>query len=285
MGENFKSATFNDGLLLPAGRTPGLVETGQSAVERTLNNSETLNNNKNRKQDVYRSRASRQNTSVIQLPLHEDEAIKGVLEKDSQAALEKSCQSGAFGYEEKIKQKRGRAVKNVCQWVFPPNVKNRHKFVVSSLRQGITPDVAFQRVEGSKEVQSTSPSLSTKKSNIRVNRKRSRHERNVGTNTMIHPTVRGAEFDKRFLRYKLTPAGERMEDILVRSMSLTAVRMRHVSHPKAAIRENHIEKIFDEPSRSESSSRIGPRYQARIPSKSIIDNARSGAAVDSFVPR
>jgi len=282
--ENFKSASFNDELPVSARHTPGLVGIDHSAVERTPNSSETLNNHK-QNEDTYRFQSSGQSTAVVQLPLNEDKGINSVLEKGSQAAIEKICQSGTLGYEQRIKRKRGRAVKSVSKWVFPPNTENKHKFVASSLQRGITPEVVLERVlvEDSKDVRTTSPSLSTRKSSRRVNRKRSLHERDLGTKNMIHPIVRGAEFDKRFLRYELTPAGERKEDILVRSMSLATIPMRKVGHSQAALRGNYIETIPDEPSRSESSSRIGPRYQALIPSKSI-DNAGSGAEVDSFVP-
>ena len=93
------------------------------------------------------------------------------------------------------------------------------------------------------------------------------------TKAIIHPVVIGAEFDNRFLKYKLSPSGKKKKEKLIRSMSISKIPITNRNQAKEAWENNHIEEIPDEPPRSKSSSRVGPRYQARILSKLEDDDA------------
>ena len=279
MRENSMSTTFDGEILVAACPTPGLVGMGHFAVERTLDDSETLN----RLNSLNRSHDFGQENSVIQLPQINDEKIDSAVEKESLATITNNRRCCILGSKETIKRKQGLAVKSVSEWIFPPDTKNKHDFVVSSSRRGIGPKVTLEHKDEPKDVRSTSPSLSTRNSRRGVNRKRTFHERESSCKSMVHPIVKGAEFDKRFLGYELSPAGEKKEDVLVRVLSLSTIAIRNFSHAEEAWERNWIERIPDEPSRSDSSSRVGPRYQALIPSKAR-NNERLDAAIDSVVP-
>jgi len=132
-------------------------------------------------------------------------------------------------------------------------------------------------------------SLWTRKTSLEVSKKTKLQEKDheimsidVGSKIMIHPVVIGAEFDNRFLKYELSPGGKKKEDILVRSLSTLTIPIKNCSQAKEAWEKNHIEEIPDEPSRAKTSSRIGPRYHARIPSN-LIDDAGTDT-VDESLP-
>lgn len=173
------------------------------------------------------------------------------------ATNSKSCESNTFQPKNTPKNNRGRSVKGVSKWVFPPGTENKHSFVVSSVRLGVDPKVNFRHEDKSPKDPFT----------VRVNRKRRRCSRADADKGMIHPVVAGVEFDKRFLTYGLSQCGETTKEILVRLIYFQS------SQAKRAWENNKfMEQIPDEPSRTETSSRIGPRYQARIPSKPTRPN-------------
>lgn len=279
MREHSLSTTFNGELFVAACPTPGLVGMAHFAVESTLDDSETLNS----LNPLNRSHDFGQENSVMHSPQNNDEKFDSAVDKESSATITNNRRCCTLGSKETIKRKQGRAVKSVSEWIFPPDTKNKHDFVVYSSKRGIGPKVTLEHKDEPNNVRSTSPSLSTTNSRRGVNRKRTIHEREFGRKNMVHPIVNGAEFDKRFLRYELSPSGEKKEDVLVRVLSLSTITIRNFGHAKEAWKRNFIERIPDEPSRSDSSSRIGPRYQARIPSKAR-NNARPDAAVGSAVP-
>ena len=168
------------------------------------------------------------------------------------ATNSKSCGSNTFQPKKISENNRGRSVKGVSKWIFPPGTENKHSFVVSSVRLGVDPKVDFRHEDKSPKDQFT----------VRVIRKRRRCSRANADKGMIDPVVAGVEFDKRFLTYGLSQCGETTKEILVRLIYFQS------SQAKRGWENNeYLERIPDEPSRTETSSRIGPRYQARIPSK------------------
>lgn len=277
------STTFENKVIVQARLTTELLGIEQFAVERTCNNSDALNNPNRPKQPLRCDDFGRQNYTM-QLPPTHDGKIYSFQEvnlaEKSPATNTKNCQSGTFQSKENFKRKRGQAVKSISEWIFPPGTKNKHSFVISSLRLGADPQVAFQQHDKQLEdIACTSPSLSSRKYRVGINRKRRLQERDDDSKTMVHPIVTGARFDKRFLRYKLSSGGERKEEILVRSLSVRTIPIRNYSQTKEAWEKGYIEIVPDEPPRTETSSRIGPRYQARIPSKSTCADT-----VDKFSP-
>jgi len=119
-----------------------------------------------------------------------------------------------------------------------------------------------------------SPISTTKKIGSKVNKKSKLQEENPdntmvdgSTKAIIHPVVIGAEFDNRFLKYKLSLSGKKKKEKLIRSLYISKIPITNRNQAKEAWEDNRIEEILDEPPRPKTSSRVGPLYQARIPSK------------------
>jgi hypothetical protein len=203
----------------------------------------------------------------------------------------KSSCSSTFRSKENSNRKSGRKVNSLIEWIFPPGTKDKHEFVVSSLRQGMDPEITFDDQDMRKVLPSTPPSLSTRKVRLEINKKTKLEEKyrestsidGSSSKPMIHPVVRGAEFDNRFLKYELSPGGKQKKETLVRSLSILSIPVLNCSQAKGAWENNHMEEIPDEPSKAKTSSRIGPKYQARIPSKSRDDDTGEDT-VDRSIP-
>jgi hypothetical protein len=263
------------------------VEAEQSVETTARNNIDSLNTSNLQKQAIYCNDMEQQRVMTKSSMINEGKPTvcennvgKNSLEKNKINSL---C-SRTFREKKGFKRKRGWVVENFSEWVFPPGTTNKHGFVVSSLRQGIDPNISCENQDKPKATSSASTSISVRKNKAKVNKKtklkRNDHETMLaqGPNkTMIHPTVKGAEFDSRFLKYEQYPDGEKKEDFLVRSLSVSTIPIKNYSQAKEAWEKNYIEEIPDEPSRSKTSSRIGPKYQARIPTK-----LPDGASVDTL---
>ncbi len=243
-----------------------LVEVGQFVSQRTHTNGHDSNHTI-RESNLSRSNGLEQLERTMILQPTVESNVQSVLDvgasEKSTATNSKSCDSNTFQPKTIPKSKRGRAVKSLSEWNFPPGTENRHTFVVSSVRRGVGPKVAFRREDRSSKGPFT----------VGVNRKRSRYDRAGADKAMIHPVVAGIEFDKRFLRYGRSQCGEKTKEILVRAICFESISSRNCSQAKEAWENKYMEQIPDEPSRTKTSSRIGPRYQARIPSKSTCPNA------------
>ena len=200
--------------------------------------------------------------------------------RNSVGESNKNYRKTTSSVKKNVNKKRERVVKAVTEWGIPPGIEDKYGFVVSSLKQGIDPDVVYEHQEKSKSLTSTPSSISKKKIGSKFNKKNKQQEEDPdnttmvgGRKTIIYPLVTGAEFNNRFLKYKLSPSGNKKKEKLVRSFSISNIPITNCNQAKEAWENNHIEEIPDEPPRSKSSSRVGPRYQARILSKLEDDDA------------
>jgi hypothetical protein len=290
--------TFKNERIATAYHSSRQVGTEQFTVtlKHNNNNFDILKNLNRQKQPFHCNGFGPQQNHMMKPPLINEKIRHSVVEinvgKNSPGKNKYDYQKSTFRSKENFNRKRGRKVKSVSEWIFPPGTKNKHGFVVSSLRQGIHPKIAYEDQNKRKVLPSTSPSpsLSTRKTRLKVNKKTKLQEKDKETTstdggsskTMIHPVVTGAEFDNRFLKYELSPGGKKKKEILVRSVSMLTIPILNCSQAKEARENNHMEEIPDEPSRAKTSARIGPKYHARIPSKSTDDTGED--TVDRSIP-
>lgn len=275
------------------------VGTEQFTVSSKHNNNSNILKNLNRiKQSFHSNGFGQEQNHVMKPPTINEQARHSAIENNScknspgtnkNNYRKSSCST--FRSKENSNRKRGRRVESVSEWIFPPGTKNKHQFVVSSLRQGIDPKIANDDQDIRKVLPSTPPSLSTRKLRLEINKKTKLEEKDKeststdggSSNKFIHPVVRGAEFDNRFLKYELSLGGKQKKETLVRSLSMLSIPILNCSQAKGAWENNHMEEIPDEPTRAKTSSRIGPKYQARIPSKSTDDDTGKDT-VDRSIP-
>ena len=130
-------------------------------------------------------------------------------------------------------------------------------------------------------------------SNKIIKKKKKNHKKKETTTKMEFPKVIDAEFDNRFLEYKLSSDGiMEQKDILVRSLlsfSNNVLVLKNkkncqniVNKPWENNNDNNndpIEVIPDEPPRSNTSSRVGPQYAAEITPKLNNNDDSVAAAV------
>ena len=134
-------------------------------------------------------------------------------------------------------------------------------------------------------------------SNKIIKKKKKNHMKKETTTKMEFPKVIDAEFDNRFLEYKLSSDGMiEQKDILVRSLlsfSNNILVLKHNKNCQNIVNkpwENNnndnnddpIEVIPDEPPRSNTSSRVGPQYAAEItPKLNNNDDSVAAAVADA----
>jgi hypothetical protein len=129
----------------------------------------------------------------------------------------------------------------IAEWEFPPDIASKYEYIIAQLKEGKQPLVTKGRCEGEH--------MFTKKR--RTGRRKPQaqaEEKKEG------PIVADAEFDTSYLMYDESPLG--FLDQLVRP---SIVEIPSVP-PK-----DRLEKLPNQPVLSSSESRVGPRYQARIP--------------------
>ena len=259
---NPMSKSYENKMMVNGSRVFGLVEVEQFAAQITQTNDHD-SNQIIRQSDSSPSDGFRLQERTINLPTTGDSNVQGVhkvgVVEQPPAANSNGRDSAAFQPKNTTKSKRGEAVKSVTEWIIPSGTENKHSFVVSCWRRGVDPKVAFRHEDKSPKDPGT----------VRVNRKRRRYNKTDTDNKMIHPVVAGVKFDKRFLRYGLSQCGEKKKEILVRVLPYQSP---NCTQARVVWENEFMEQIPDEPSRTKTSSRIGPRYQTRIPSKSTCTN-------------
>jgi hypothetical protein len=146
--------------------------------------------------------------------------------------------------------KRHTVVAYVAEWKFPVGTTNIGPYVVAQLKQGIDATVVLQpnfpkkygrfvREKGKKSFKGTTASSKVDEAE--------ELQKETG------PFITDVEFDKRFLQYDRSPLGHL--DQLVRPSIVEAEE-----DPS----DSFLQKVPDEPFVSNSASRIGAQYQARV---------------------
>jgi hypothetical protein len=145
--------------------------------------------------------------------------------------------------------KRQTHVAYVAEWQFPVGTTNIGQYVVAQLKQGIDATVVLQQ--------------KCPKKYGRFAREKGRKNPKVAASSKVDqaeeleketvPFITDVEFDKRFLQYDRSPLG--YLDQLVRPPIVEAEE-----DPS----DSFLQKVPDEPIVSNSASRIGARYQARV---------------------
>jgi len=183
---------------------------------------------------------------------------------------------------------------------------DKYGFIVSSIQKGLDPDsipipdhpdnnVNFHEHEHEEKQQQQQNDLpsNTKIDSSKIKKKKKmNHKKKETTSKLEFPKIIDAEFDNRFLEYKLSSDGiMEQKDILVRSLlsfSNNILVMKNnkncqniVNKPWENNNDNndHIEVIPDEPPRSKTSSRVGPQYAAEITPKLNNNNNNNDDSV------
>jgi hypothetical protein len=197
-----------------------------------------------------------------------------------------------FVTEKRSSSCRKSLVNGVSQWNFPLGILDKSKFVFDSLRQGFDAKVVRSTIASlTLPTSQQRQTRNSRKRKIHYNEKalednvigaeekdkrppfgspRSRRRTNEDPTyeTKIKPKAAGVEFDTRFLSFELAPDGSFMVEKLVWSIENTRNNISYDS------REASLEKIPDLPKQcSESFSRVGPMYQARIPKRLKLGNS------------
>ena len=133
----------------------------------------------------------------------------------------------------------------VAEWKVPVGTANSGQFIATQLKQGIDAAEVFRQTDQKKY------GRGKEKRRARRSKKSSKWE---DDDTI--PFVTNVEFDSRFLQYDRSPLGDL--DQLVRPTIVVDAE----EDPS----ESFIHKVPEEPFVSSSASRLGPRYQARVPS-------------------
>jgi hypothetical protein len=188
---------------------------------------------------------------------------------------------------EKTSLSRPTLVHGVSQWDFPLGTRNKSEFVFESLRGGfdakvVTSDITSfthpktqpRHCRNTRKRQLQFSEKASEDKIIRSNEKDesvpfgspgSRRRINEGPTfeKKIRPKATGIEFDTRFLSFALAPDGGIMEEKLVWSIDKSNDDVSYYDR-----REACMGKIPDLPKRCrESLSRVGPMYQARLPTR------------------
>ena len=189
---------------------------------------------------------------------------------------------------------------------------DKYGFIVSSLQKGLVPDSISisipdhpninisvheqQHKQQHKQQQDDLPSNMQIDSNQIIKKMKKNHKKKETTTKMEFPKVINAEFDNRFLEYKLSSDGiMEQKDILVRSLlsfSNNVLVLKNNKNCQNIVNKpwennNHdnndpIEVIPDEPPRSNTSSRVGPQYAAEItPKLNKNDDSVAAASADA----
>ena len=255
---NSMYSTFNNEVITTSCH-PSRLGTKQFATN-TLHCNRNISNSSNQRTQSFSCGYNRQQNCMTQATTNfESCSVNELLDWKNTPRKNQGNSSSICRSKKSFKRKRGSQVINISTWDFPPGTKNKHKLVGASIRRGINPRITeeYQDVPTLKSVRARRAIFNVVKQT----------KFNKGSKKLIHPTVTDAEFDKRFLKYELSPSGEKKMEILVRSFSMSSLPSKNRSQAKEAWENDHIAIIQNEPSRSTTSSRIGPRYQARIPSK------------------
>jgi hypothetical protein len=134
-------------------------------------------------------------------------------------------------------------VKGVAAWEFPAGVTDKWQYINSSIKEGRDATVLFE---------ATVEKLSSR--SRRGRRKQVSEDSDVAKDKDgDRQLVTEVEFDTRFLQYDTTPLGSL--DRLVRPSIVKA---------SGKPSDDFLRKVQDPPILSKSSSRLGPRYQARV---------------------
>jgi hypothetical protein len=212
----------------------------------------------------------------------------------------------------KSNKRRKIFVEGVTEWRIPSDsseVVDKYGFIVSSLQKGLDPDSIpipdhpdnnvnvnvheHEHEEKQQQQQNDLPSNTKIDSNKikKMKKNHKNHKKKETTTKMDFPKVIDAEFDNRFLEYKLSSDGiMKQKDILVRSLlsfSNNILVMKNnkncqnIANKPWENYNDHIEVIPDEPPRSKTSSRVGPQYAAEITPKLNSNDDSVAAAADA----